>query len=46
MHAEFWLGDRRERDRLEDLGISGIGGIIFERTLSRLGERELDLPAS
>jgi len=41
------LVGRPERKRpLEDLGINGIGRIIFERTLNGLGERDLDLPAS
>jgi len=29
MHTEFWWGNLRERDRLEDLGIDG--RIIFKK---------------
>ena len=45
MHAGFWWGDLRGRDRLEDLGIDGMGRITLERTLNRVGEGELDFLA-
>jgi hypothetical protein len=46
VHAGFWWRDLRDRDRLEDLGINGMGRITLERTLNQLGEGELDLSGS
>ena len=43
VHAGFWWGDLRERDHLGKLGVDGMGRITLERTLNRLGKRELDL---